>query len=69
MRSEYNSIFFPLKYGVGIMKFQLPRIFTLFRVFPPLLGHSDLYMTGTVNQISARGRSYQLMLKVLQLVG
>ncbi len=78
MISEYNRIFFPLQYGVGIMKFQLPRIFTLFRVYPPLLGHSglsgsfafyspdkDLYITGTVNQLANVGRSYQMLVKLL----
>ena len=82
MKSEFNSIFYPLKYGVGIMKFQMPRIFTMFKIFPPLLGHSglsgafafycvekDLYITGTVNQIAARSRSYQMMIKVLQVAG
>lgn len=81
MREEYNHIFFPLQYGVGIMKFQLPRIFTLFKVYPELLGHSglsgafafyapekDIYMTGTTNQLAARGRSYEMMVRVLGVV-
>lgn len=81
MQAEYKRIFFPLQYGVGIMKFQLPRIFTLFKRFPPLIGHSglsgafafychekDVFMTGTVNQIAARSKSYELMMKVLDLV-
>jgi CubicO group peptidase (beta-lactamase class C family) len=79
MSAEYNRIFFPLRYGVGLMMFQLPAIFTLFRKFPELLGHSglsgafsfyspklDLYFTGTLNQIAARGASYQMLVKCLQ---
>ena len=81
MESEYNRIFFPLQYGVGIMMFQLPIFFTLFRKFPPLIGHSglsgafafycrekDIYMTGTVNQLAAKSRSYQMMIKALQVL-
>lgn len=81
MSAEYNRIFFPLRYGVGLMMFQMPAIFTLFRKFPELLGHSglsgafsfyspklDLYFTGTLNQIAARGASYQMLIKCLQAI-
>jgi D-alanyl-D-alanine carboxypeptidase len=81
MKSKYNRIFPPLRYGIGIMMFQLPSIFTLFRKLPPLIGHSglsgafafyceekDIYLAGTVNQIAARGRSYRMMIKVLQAI-
>jgi len=56
---------FPLKYGVGIMKFQLTTIFTMFRKMPAFIGHSglsvafafyvpekDVFFAGTVNQIN-----------------
>ncbi len=79
MTAEYNRIFFPLRYGVGLMMFQLPAIFTLFRKFPELLGHSglsgafsfyapklDLYFTGSLNQIAARSASYQMLVKCMQ---
>jgi len=79
--SVWNRIFFPLQYGVGIAKFQLPRAFTLFRPMPALIGHSglsgafafycpdkDVYLTGTVNQIDRPGTSYRLMLGVLNAI-
>lgn len=75
---HWNRIFFPLQYGVGMMRFQLPRIFTLFKSFPALIGHSglsgafayycperNLFLTGTVNQISHPDISYKLMIKIL----
>jgi CubicO group peptidase (beta-lactamase class C family) len=76
-----NRIFFPLQYGVGVMKFELPRIFTLFQKFPALYGHSglsgafeyyapdlDIYLTGTVNQINNPAVSYQMLIKALQIL-
>lgn len=74
----WNSIFFPLEYGVGIMRFKLPRIFSPFKPFPELIGHSglsgafafycpelEIFMSGTVNQIAKPSTSFKLMLKVL----
>jgi CubicO group peptidase (beta-lactamase class C family) len=81
MTSEYNRIFFPLQYGVGIMKVELPRIMTLWRKFPILLGHSglsgafayyapelDVYFSGTLNQVSNPGKSYRFLIQTLQAV-
>lgn len=69
---------FPLEYGVGIMKFQLPAIFTMFRKTPAFIGHSGLsgafafympvnnvYITVTVNQLHKPGTSFKLLLKAL----
>jgi hypothetical protein len=60
----WNSIFFPLRYGYGLMYFQLPRYFW-FTPLPEFVGHSgstgsfafacpsrSLYLTGTIDQIS-----------------
>ncbi|MFF2092197.1 serine hydrolase domain-containing protein [Paenibacillus sp. NPDC058174] len=77
----WNKIFFPLQYGKGIAKFQLPRIFSPFHSPPELIGHSglsgafayyspkkDVYLCGTVNQISPPSLSYKLMLQILSLL-
>ncbi|WP_159887773.1 serine hydrolase domain-containing protein [Paenibacillus puerhi] len=74
----WNKIFFPLQYGIGIARFKLPRVFSPFKSLPELIGHSglsgafayycperDLYLTGTVNQISKPSSSYKLMIRVL----
>ena len=75
---HWNKIFFPLQYGVGIMRFQLPRYLSPFGPAPELIGHSGLsgafafnvpgqglYCTGTVNQIAQPGRSFRLLLRLL----
>jgi CubicO group peptidase (beta-lactamase class C family) len=74
---HWNRIFFPLRYGMGIALFKLPRIFSPFSAMPEFIGHSglsgafafyspsrDLYLTGTVNQIHNPGTSFRMMLKV-----
>lgn len=78
---KWNSVMFPLEYGVGIMKFQLPAIFTMFRKMPAFIGHSglsgafayyipekDAYLAGTVNQINNLGTSYKMLLKVINCI-
>ena len=81
MQREWRRIFFPLQYGVGVMRFALPRVMTGFRSAPAMIGHSgasgavafyapkiDLYVTGTVNQVKKRSLVYQLMTRVVMLV-
>ncbi len=78
---QWNNVMFPLEYGVGIMKFQLPSFFTMFRKMPALLGHSglsgafafyapekDVFLAGTVNQIHNPGTSFKMLLKILSVV-
>lgn len=81
MTASYNRIFFPLQYGIGLMKFELPRIFTLFQKIPSLIGHSglsgafsyycpdlDLYITGTVNQVASPASSYRMLIELVQIL-
>ncbi len=76
---KWNRIFFPLQYGVGLMRFKLPRIFSPLKAFPELIGHSglsgafefycperNLFLAGTVNQLSPESASFKLMLKFLR---
>jgi D-alanyl-D-alanine carboxypeptidase len=75
---HWNSIMFPLQYGVGIMRFTLPRLFSPFKPIPELIGHSGLsgafayycpdknaFITGTVNQLHNPSTAYKLMLKIM----
>ena len=77
MQQTWNPVFPPLEYGVGIMRFALPRYYTLFKEAPPMIGHSgasgtvlyyvpelDLYISGTVNQIKKRSLVYNLMTRL-----
>ena len=78
MQQWWNPIFRPLEYGVGLMRFALPRYYTLGRRVPPMVGHSgasgavlyfvndlDLYVSGTVNQVRKRSLSYNLLTRLV----
>lgn len=78
IQHRWNPIFPPLEYGMGMMRFALPRYYTLFKRIPAMIGHSgasgavlfhvpelDLYVSGTVNQIKRRSLSYNLMTRLV----
>ncbi|MBN1159108.1 MAG: beta-lactamase family protein [Bacteroidales bacterium] len=78
---EWNRIFFPFHYGLGIARFKLPFIFSPFRRIPPIIGHmgttgafayycpeKDVYLAGTINQVHNPGLPYRLVVKVLNAV-
>lgn len=78
MQEQWRAIFSPLEYGVGIMRFSLPRYYTMFKSVPPMIGHSgasgavlyyvpalSLYVSGTVNQIKKRSLSYKVMTRLV----
>lgn len=78
---QWNKIFFPLQYGLGLMRFQLPRLFSPFSAPPELIGHSgstgsflyycqelNLYIAGTINQTQRQRAPYPLMMKVAELI-
>lgn len=75
---SWNKVFFPLESGIGLQRFKTPWFFSPFKRIPDIIGHSglsgafafyapekDIYMTGTVNQVSNPGNSFQLMIKAL----
>jgi len=78
MQSHWNPIFPPMKYGLGMMQFALPRYCTMFKPLPAMVGHSgasgavlyyvpelDLYVSGTVNQIERRSLSHNLLARLV----
>lgn len=78
LQREWRAIFPPLAYGLGMMRFALPRYYTLFTKVPPMVGHSgasgavlyyvpalDLYIAGSVNQIKKRSLSYNVMTRLV----
>lgn len=82
MTAKWNRIFFPLHYGLGLMRFAIHPVFTLLRRFPPLVGHSgaigvvmyncperDIWVVGTINQLERRSLSHQFMLRAVMAVG
>jgi hypothetical protein len=78
---SWRRIFSPFQYGLGLMRFKLPRIFSPFSKTPELIGHSgassaflfhsdiaQIYIGGTLNQLDNRRRPFGLMLKVIKIV-
>lgn len=76
--TTWNSIFFPLRYGYGLMYFQLPRFFWP-TPLPEFIGHSgstgsfafvcpskSMYMAGTVNQIADPSKPFFLMISLVR---
>ena len=79
---NWKRIFFPLQYGLGLMRYKLPRIFSPFSETPEFIGHSgasssflfynnssQLYIAGTLNQIENPARPFRLMHKIISIVG
>jgi CubicO group peptidase (beta-lactamase class C family) len=75
-RSVFSPLV-PLSYGVGIMRFALPRWQAPFGSPPPMIGHTgafgsvlfhvpehDLYVAGTVNQMVPRHLPYPLLARL-----
>jgi CubicO group peptidase (beta-lactamase class C family) len=82
LTGRWNRVFFPMQYGYGLMRLNLPRAFSPFKPFPEFVGHSGstgsfaytcpdkaLYLVGTVNQIADPGRPIRLMMRIANLVG
>ncbi|GAB3659330.1 serine hydrolase domain-containing protein [Glycomyces tarimensis] len=81
MTARWNPVFSrldPIDYGIGIMRFKLPRWQSPFAPIPEMIGHSgafgsvlyhvperDLYLAGTVNQMRSRRLPYPLMLRLV----
>jgi len=75
----WNKLFFPLRYGYGLMNFQLPRYFWI-TPLPEFIGHSgstgsfafacpsrSLYLTGTLNVITP-ARPFFFMLNLVRAI-
>lgn len=78
MTAVWRPIFRPLEYGIGIMRFRLPRYYSPLKPVPAAIGHSgasgtvlfhfpdiDLYVSGTVNQAKNRSLPYRLMMRLV----
>jgi len=73
-------MFFPLRYGYGLMYFKLPRYFW-FTPLPEFVGHSgstgafafacpsrSLYITGTLNQVSSPAKPFFFMIDLVRVL-
>lgn len=74
INSEWNKIFFPFSYGLGLQRFKIPGN-------DEMIGHSgvtgslsfycpkkDVYITGTVNQINKPQQLYKNIMKIINLL-
>ncbi len=80
-RAALRQPSWPIEYGLGMMRFRLPRLFTPFRSLPAVVGHTgstgtwlfyapelDLYLVGSVNQVTAGAVPFRMVPKVLRAV-
>lgn len=78
---KWNNIFFPFKYGIGIQKFYLPRIFSPFKAIPEIIGHcgsvgaiafyipeKDLFITGTINQQAMPQVAFKTIVQIVSKI-
>lgn len=81
MQTDWKSLFFPLSYGMGMMRFALPWWMSPFSPQPELRGHAgasgsfafyvpqrEMYIVGTLNQLDQPQRMFTWMLRVLRVV-
>mgnify|MGYP003852123317 CR=1 FL=1 len=78
MRDEatrtFRTMFFPLRYGLGVMQYRLPRAFSPLSPMPPLIGHSgatgsvlfhdparQLFIAGSINQLRRRSQVFKVL--------
>lgn len=78
-RAALRQPSWPIEYGLGVMRFQLPRFLTPFRPVPAVVGHTgstgtwlfhvpelDLYLVGAVSQLSAGPLPYRFVPRVVR---
>ncbi|PSK98021.1 CubicO group peptidase (beta-lactamase class C family) [Murinocardiopsis flavida] len=84
MTAHWNPVFSrldPIDYGIGIMRFALPRWQSPFAPVPEMIGHSGafgsvlycvpergLYAAGTVNQMRPRSLAHRVLLQLVARV-
>ena len=78
-RASLRQPSWPIEYGLGVMRFRLPRFLTPFRPVPQVIGHTgstgtwlfhapepDLYLAGAVSQITAGPVPFRVVPRVLR---
>jgi CubicO group peptidase (beta-lactamase class C family) len=75
---QWNDIFFPFKYGIGVQQFYTPRIFSPFKRIPHMIGHcgstgtvafyvpeKEVFITGAINQAKAPQALFQTVVRII----
>jgi D-alanyl-D-alanine carboxypeptidase len=81
MTARFNRIFYPMRYGLGVMRFPVPRFMSPTRRPLTLLGHSgstgswlfhcpelDVVLAGTVDQARGHQTPFRLMPRLIAAV-
>jgi len=81
-RAALRAPGWPIEYGLGIMRFRLPRLITPFQAMPPVIGHTgstgcwlfwcadlDMFLTGSVDEAAAGAVPYRIVPKILKILG
>jgi CubicO group peptidase (beta-lactamase class C family) len=79
-RAALRSPGWPVEYGMGLMRFRLPRLFTPTDHMPAVLGHTgstgcwlfyckelDVYFVGSVDEITAGAVPFRIVPKILKV--
>ncbi|MDH3220792.1 MAG: beta-lactamase family protein [Gammaproteobacteria bacterium] len=80
-RSALRCPGWPIEYGTGLMRFRLPRLFTLTTRMPAVLGHTgstgcwlfycperDLFLAGSVDEVTAGAVPFRTVPKILSIL-
>jgi CubicO group peptidase (beta-lactamase class C family) len=80
-RAVLRTPSWPIEYGVGMMRFRMPRLFTLPARMPPVLGHTgstgcwlfycpelDIFLAGSVNEVTAAAVPFKMVPKILRVI-
>jgi hypothetical protein len=78
-RAALRSPAWPIEYGLGIMRFRVPWVFTPLHPMPAVLGHTgstwcwlfycpdkELLLAGSVDEVTAGALPYRLVPRVLK---
>jgi hypothetical protein len=79
-RAALRAPGWPIEYGLGIMRFRLPRVLTPLHPLPAVIGHTgstgcwlfycpqwDLYLVGSVDEVTAGAVPYRIVPKMLEI--
>lgn len=79
-RAALRSPNWPVEYGLGIKRFQIPKLFTSLRSLPAVIGHTgstgcwlfwcpemDLFFAGSVDEVGAGAVPYRVMPQLLRI--
>jgi CubicO group peptidase (beta-lactamase class C family) len=79
-RAALRAPGWPIEYGLGIMRFRLPRVLMPWHPLPAVIGHTgstgcwlfycpqwDLYLVGSVDEVTAGAVPYRIVPKMLEI--